>query len=377
MYRNSIFARKSLGLVTAIITAIVLVAAMLHSAVSHAADGPLILSKGHIDAFYVTVKDGNLSLELKEDVTKINTVHKPEDIILHATDEAFEPQTEQIPFIGKPSYFLPATQRPEIIWPGWETTPISQGGFKSIDIVFDTITGPGQVFIFETNMIALPPVTNSKSYELKSGERINQAYPAHRHVNWAFTEPGEYKMNVHVESNGNKSNDAVYTWQIGDFADTPSSTTETSSSETPVSTQSDEPKESSESSTAPESEPSVKPVVPSEPSEPSEPAQPTTSVEASPSEKPVPTQPSETSTPTSTVQTSSSAAPTPTYVKPKPSERPKPVQPPAPKKPAGINPFVLLLPLVGIGVVPLVIAVVQMFLPQLFPLLKSIPFLKF
>ncbi|NTS21791.1 cell surface protein, partial [Bacteroides fragilis] len=72
-------------------------------------------------------------------------------------------------------------------------------------------SGPGAVYVFETTGFGdIESVTDSGDLELRSGEVINQPYPAHRHVNWAFSEPGTYTMTVQASSNGDTSNKVTY-----------------------------------------------------------------------------------------------------------------------------------------------------------------------
>ena len=91
------------------------------------------------------------------------------------------------------------------------------GWLQRRNLKFLEVTGPGDVFIFETAGFGdIQPVTDAGELDLVSGVVINQAYPAHRHVNWAFSEPGIYTMTVQAESNGDTSNQVTYTWDVGD-----------------------------------------------------------------------------------------------------------------------------------------------------------------
>lgn len=176
-----------------------------------------VFDSGHVDAFYVTAPDGELTLSLKEDVTGNGVVHPGDDVTLKVAEEAWNDATERIDGIGTPTYYLPQTQDSSLLWPGWDTQPAQSAGYKDVDFEFVEVTGPGDIFVFETAGFGdIQPVTEEGALDLVSGDVINQAYPAHRHVNWAFTDPGIYTMTVQAVSNGDASNQVTYTWDVGD-----------------------------------------------------------------------------------------------------------------------------------------------------------------
>ena len=176
-----------------------------------------VFDSGHVDAFYVTAPDGELTLSLKEDITGNGVVHPGNDVTLKVAEEAWNDATERIDGIGTPTYYLPQTQDSSLLWPGWDTQPAQSAGYKDVDLEFVEVTGPGDIFVFETAGFGdIQPVTEEGALDLVSGDVINQAYPAHRHVNWAFTDPGIYTMTVQAVSNGDASNQVTYTWDVGD-----------------------------------------------------------------------------------------------------------------------------------------------------------------
>ncbi|WJY67897.1 choice-of-anchor M domain-containing protein [Corynebacterium auris] len=182
-----------------------------------AAAQDLALDSGHVDAFNVTADGGGLMLDLKEDVTGSHVRHAPEDVTLVVKDAAWSEATAAVEGIGQPTYYLPQAQDQNLIWPGWDTQAVSAAGFSSIDLVFQEVSGPGEVFVFETaGLGGINPVLGNGSLALISGSVITQPHPAHRHVNWAFTEPGVYTMRVNASGNGVSSNTATYTWVVGD-----------------------------------------------------------------------------------------------------------------------------------------------------------------
>lgn len=173
------------------------------------------LDQGHIDAFNVTADGGELTLDLKEDATGSHVRHAPEDVELVVGQDAYTERTAEIPEIGKAGYMLPQTQRSDLIWPGWDTQGARDIG--AIDLEFVEVTGPGEVYLFQTGSFgSLDPVLDGGSTRLETGSAIAQEEPAHVHANWLFTEPGTYQMRVVATGGGASSNEATYTWIVGD-----------------------------------------------------------------------------------------------------------------------------------------------------------------
>ena len=178
--------------------------------------------KGHTDIFN-TVSDGeNLDLKLKEDITGSHVVHDPEDVLLKVKQDAWNEEPALVDFIGEPGYFLPQTQDFKLLWPGWDTQGSQNGGFKSIDFHFESVEGPGKVFLFKQGTLGgLEPRLDDGDKELKDGSILSQTFPAHEHTNWVFTKPGRYVFKVRAQGENGKgelksSEVRTYTWQVGD-----------------------------------------------------------------------------------------------------------------------------------------------------------------
>ncbi|MEW6862570.1 choice-of-anchor M domain-containing protein [Trueperella pyogenes] len=191
--------------------------------------GTVILDRGHADIFNVLAKSGKLELNMKEDVTALGTIRKPEEVILKVTEAMRENVSANIhPNIITSGYLLPDPQKTGkewpggSLWPGWETLGV-RPDFSHIDIQFENVSGPGRVQLFTfKNLGQLTPLLADGSIDLKSGSTIPVPDPTHVHTNWLFEKPGVYTMKVKA-SGKNKagelvtSNTATYTWHVGDF----------------------------------------------------------------------------------------------------------------------------------------------------------------
>ncbi|GAA1474759.1 TIGR03773 family transporter-associated surface protein [Corynebacterium felinum] len=174
-------------------------------------------NEGHVDLFTVRATDGGLELVLKEDITGGGVIQQPENVLLVVGANTYTDATERVSAIGQPTYFLPQSQEAGKLWPGWDTLAVRQGGYSAIEFHFDSVTGPGEIYIFETQGFdSINPIAEGGEFTLTTGSVIKQNTPAHRHVNWAFTKPGTYSMQVTAHGNGSQSNTATYTWQVGE-----------------------------------------------------------------------------------------------------------------------------------------------------------------
>jgi len=89
----------------------------------------LALDHGHVDAFNVSYTGGGLTLDLKEDVTGQHVRHAPESVKLVVKEEALTDIPSGFPGAPK-AYFLPITQNPKLVWPGWDTLGVSGSGIE-------------------------------------------------------------------------------------------------------------------------------------------------------------------------------------------------------------------------------------------------------
>lgn len=169
---------------------------------------------GHLDAFNVTANGDSLHLDMKEDITGHSVRRDPSTATLVVNKES---HIDNVPGLNVSGYLLPLAQDPHLLWPGWDTLGVAGSGHDSIDIVFDEVEGPGQVYLFTQGVLGqgIKPLLND-GLELKTGSVRTQAEPAHTHAYWLFTEPGTYTMKVHAEAeNGTiRSNQGTYTWKV-------------------------------------------------------------------------------------------------------------------------------------------------------------------
>lgn len=208
-------------------TALVLVCMLPRTAAAE-----LMLETGHVDAFAVYPQGDSIALSLQEDVTGTHARHAPEDVELVVGEHAYTEETARLEGVEAPGYLLPQTQQADLLWPGWDTQALADA--SDIDIEFLEVDGPGAVYLFQAQGLGdIGPVLESGALEVTAGEKIHQDMPAHAHANWLFTQPGTYTMRVVAHVDGTTSNEATYTWQVGDSSGE-AEVTPVAETETPV-----------------------------------------------------------------------------------------------------------------------------------------------
>ena len=153
---TTLLARRAKPLLASVAATALLAASA--SGTPAAAEDRLVLDSGHIDAFTLIWADGELVLNLQEDVTGYHVRHAPEDVLLQVKPQAAlvlpDPLPPSLAFLGDAGdtvYYLPQTQDPELIWPGWSTEQISPSVFANpLQIDITDIEGPGDVFLWQT-----------------------------------------------------------------------------------------------------------------------------------------------------------------------------------------------------------------------------------
>ncbi|MBB5788816.1 choice-of-anchor M domain-containing protein [Jiangella mangrovi] len=212
-------------------------ALLASSATATAAAGEfeLTLDTGHIDAFTLRWVDEQLDVDLQEDVTGHHVLHEPEDVLLQVKPESAlvlpDPLPPSLAFLGDPGdtvYYLPQTQDPDLIWPGWSTEQIPAGVFTNpLRIEVTDVEGPGDVFLWQTGSFGESISVLGGGFQLPG--TISPNANVHAHANWAFGATGRYTLTVQASgtlaAGGTVTSTPVtYTFQVGDADPAPSTT---------------------------------------------------------------------------------------------------------------------------------------------------------
>ena len=210
------YPKKSTRPAAVVAAAVAAVAVLLAGNPVAQAGDSLALDSGHLNAFNVTAKNGKLNLDVKEDITGSNVERLAEDVVFDVWADGWTEATTELDEIGESGYVLPQGYHQGMLRPGWTTLQARWEGFTDVDIHFDEVRGPGNVYLFSADGRGRFAASAADGdYQLHPGSVIDQNTPAHLHSNWMFTKPGIYTMKVTASSNGVYSNQATYVWRVG------------------------------------------------------------------------------------------------------------------------------------------------------------------
>lgn len=209
-------------------------------------DTPVVLSEGHIDVFSLYLDAGRLVLSIVDDTRQhaSGSVYRAPSAVTVSVD----PELSAMPvpgtgydFLGEPGdevYVLPSSGKAGLPWPGWSTEQLEKSlpaGETVSDLRYEIeAEGPGDVSAWAGG------ISGSPSLHFDSGDDepdvISVHLGAHVHTSWGFTEQGTYTLRVTAKgslSDGTNlaSDTETYTFQVGEAAPEPVTTTVTVASD--------------------------------------------------------------------------------------------------------------------------------------------------
>ncbi|MDG4793266.1 TIGR03773 family transporter-associated surface protein [Micromonospora sp. WMMD1082] len=158
--------------------------------------GRVVIDDGHID-MGPQIDGSDWTIRIKDDTVTPAVWRNLADVVLHAKDNARTTVPEGADFLGKPGdpvWLLPQAQRSGIVWPGWNTQhPSVVGGTRGpVTWTFKGASGPGRFTLFLTGSFGAAEVLFDSSAGLP--QRLDIPANTHAHGNWAFSQPGIYRL---------------------------------------------------------------------------------------------------------------------------------------------------------------------------------------
>lgn len=161
----------------------------------------IVLTEGHADAFQPKFENGQLVLYFHDDTAAKRGSVNPADVLMVVMPAARTsvPDISSFSFLGSPGadvWVMPQDQQPGILWPGLSTESLAgQWDGEQIELRLVSVSTPpgGQVFLYTIR--SFTEVNHIWSSNALPGiHRVGLG--VHAHMNWAFTAPGMYTLNV-------------------------------------------------------------------------------------------------------------------------------------------------------------------------------------
>lgn len=170
------------------------------------AGGRTVLETGHVD-IGPRYRDGRWSVQLHDDHASPAVWRDPAGTVLRVRDTARQrvPADEAYAFLGaKPGaevHVVPQTERPGVVWIGWNTQdPGVLGAIsRGVTMTLRGVQGPGSVTVFlQSGNLGAPQVLWSTTRPFP--QPIWVETNTHTHANWVFGRPGNYLVAVDISA---------------------------------------------------------------------------------------------------------------------------------------------------------------------------------
>jgi anchored repeat ABC transporter substrate-binding protein len=118
----------------------------------------------------------------------------------------------------------------DVLWLGWAVEGKVTGAGSQVRTTATKVDGPGELRVYLTDTLGRPKVYVDSADGLDAKDSFALPPEAHTHVNWAFSEPGTYRLTVagRTETLDGTTEDigsGTFTFTVGDAAEAPKGAT--------------------------------------------------------------------------------------------------------------------------------------------------------
>ncbi|MFD0200862.1 MULTISPECIES: choice-of-anchor M domain-containing protein [Saccharothrix] len=171
------------------------------------ATGRVTLERGHVDAVAPRLLPDGLHVQVKDGTaTGVTTWREPADVEFRVTAAArtelpAQPALSFLGGAGKQIFLLPQTQSADLLWTGWNTEELRPADVAGpVTWTLTAVDGPGPFGLFTTGSFGAPQVIFNSTDGLP--DTLSVPLGTHAHANWAFAEPGRYRLTFAVTATG-------------------------------------------------------------------------------------------------------------------------------------------------------------------------------
>ncbi len=175
-----------------------------------------VLTEGHTDVgIDYDVSLNEWDLHIHDEVHDVEYSPPSEALLLVKYDaHGIVPVGAQWDFLGAAGsdvWTLPKVQDPNLLFLGFGAEEIDNGVFQGDQFTMSlrAVSGPGSLVVYDTDSFGNPELLMSSRDGVDNADSVSVPAGEHRHVNWAFSEPGDYV--VTFEASGVRALDSIFT----------------------------------------------------------------------------------------------------------------------------------------------------------------------
>ncbi|MFD5270320.1 anchored repeat ABC transporter, substrate-binding protein [Streptomyces sp. NPDC058335] len=118
----------------------------------------------------------------------------------------------------------------DVLWLGWAVEGEVAGDGSQVRTTATKLDGPGELRVYLTDMLGRPKVYVDSADGFDEEDSFTLPPEAHTHVNWAFSEPGTYRLTVEgrtetLDGRAEKFGSGTFTFTVGDATAPPKGAT--------------------------------------------------------------------------------------------------------------------------------------------------------
>lgn len=159
---------------------------------------PVVINQGEID-FEIAYENGELEMGLLDEAA--DREFETSDVILVAQPAARQtvPNNPAFSFLGTAGtsvHILPQDEAEGLLFVGIAGDEIETGLFTSETVRLELVSaaGPGEFSLYAVDSFSSPTVFMNTRDGISSADMFPTAVGSHTHVNWAFSQAGEYRL---------------------------------------------------------------------------------------------------------------------------------------------------------------------------------------
>lgn len=183
----------------------------------------VILTNQHVDVG-IGFEDGAWDLHVHDETNDVE--YEPSEAVLFVAKEAMTmvPNDPLYGFLGRagrPVWIAPQVQDESLLFLGLGAEELPSGLFQDDTVRLTLVCkrGPGHFALFDTDAFGAPRVAMNTRDGVTDREGFNLVAGSHAHFNWAFSQPGTYRLwfvatAILADGTPAESEPAAYTFRV-------------------------------------------------------------------------------------------------------------------------------------------------------------------